>query len=147
VTKEKKPSITALHPGSADVAKAMGWTIEVARVVAEIPGCPRVKGGKGKRFTSIQAFVEWFDALPLTSKLKVPEIDRLERLRLGEEVAKLTWFDFGDGEDDSPGKLEARRLATDYDYPELVEMRDRWRDRDQHDKGESAAKAALRGLA
>lgn len=132
--KPRPPTITKLHPGTESVAAATGWSVEVVRLVADLPGCPRVRGGKGKRFTSVEAFKAWFEGLPGNLKRSVPEIDRAMRVQLGEEIAKLTWC--------AEAGL-AERLARAHDYEELVQMRDRWKDHDDEDQGEQAARAAL----
>ena len=122
--REKKPTITATHPGSADVAKAMGWSVIVARVVADLPGCPRVSGGRGKRFSSVEAFRAWFDALPAHMKLKVPEINHSMRSQLACEIAKLTW----------QGPDAHASLARAHTYDELLAMRDYWREHAKADR-------------
>lgn len=135
--REKKPKplpITKLYPGTAEVATAMNWSVEVTRLVADLHGCPRVRGGKGKRFTSIEAFKTWFDGLDNALKRSVPEIDKQQRIALGEEIAALTLC----AEDGL-----AARLARDHDYNKLVAMRDYWRDRDDEEKGERAAAEVL----
>lgn len=138
---EKKPKplpVSKLHPGTEEVAKAMGWSVEVVRLVADLAGCPRVRGGKGKRFVSVEAFRSWFEKLPADQQRSVPAIDGMQRLALAEEVAKLTW-------DSSEGAV--RSLALKHTYEELVKLRDHWKGRDDEEDGEEIAREALAKLA
>lgn len=132
--KPKKVPITKLHPGTEELAKVMGWTVEVVRLVADLPGCPRVRGGKGKRFTSTEAFKAWFASLAPDMQRSVPQIDGLHRLKLAEEVSALTWCN---------EEGAAQRLANRHTYEELVKMRDHWRDREDEEQGEKAAAKVL----
>jgi len=171
--KPRPPCVSKLHPGTADVAAAMGWSVEVTRVVAGMAGCPTVRGGRGRRFVSVDALKAWFEALPIERRLVVPEVDLGERMRLAAEVAGLTWAgqaeqgrlarahdyaalvrlrdDLGErmrvaaevAELTWAGQAEQGRLARAHDYAALVRLRDEWHARDQTDRGRLAAKSAL----
>lgn len=138
VKKPKPPCLTKLHPGTEEVASAMGWSVETTRLLVDLPGCPRVRGGKGKRFTSVAAFKAWFEALPDAQKRAVPAIDGLHRLELGRETAALCFF--------ADTEREGNRLALRHTYDELVALRDHWKNRDDEEEGEEAAKDALARL-
>ena len=93
-----------------------------------------MRGGRGKRFTSLGDFANWFDALPPALQRSVPQIDKQQREELGEEIGRLTFScESGIG----------ARLARDHDYSELVRMRDHWKDRDEEERGERAASEVL----
>ncbi len=135
MTKEKKPSITKLLPGTEAVGKAMGWSVEVVRLVARLAGCPTVRGGKGRRFVSIDAFRAWFEALPIERRLVVPAINHMERVKLADEICTLTWAHNEEGSHMS-------RLVRENDYAELVRMRDRWKEHHEQDERRLAAARA-----
>jgi hypothetical protein len=89
--KKNRKSVSASHPGTAEVAKAAGLGEEVIRALAGAKGCPLVKGGRGYRFVSVEAFTKWALELPLETRLRVKPWARQLKHEVIEEIAKLTW--------------------------------------------------------
>ena len=87
----RKPTVTSTHPCTKDVADALGAHEPLVRALARLPGCPRVHGGRGYRFVSVEAFRAWHDSMSLEDKLKIKPYAKALKEGVVEQISKVSW--------------------------------------------------------
>lgn len=86
-----RKSVTASYPGVVDVTDALGMEESLVRALARLAGCPKVPGGQGYRFTSVEAFKAWHDAMSLEEKLQIKPYAQALKRELVAKIAKVSW--------------------------------------------------------
>ncbi len=135
--KPKRKSVTASHPGVAEVAVALTTTRDgeatgvglaeaesVVRDLVHARGCPKVPGGRGYRFVSVEAFRAWIDGFSLEERLQVKPWRIALKDELIGKISKLAW-----GMDEG----ERRRLRW-LSYAQLQDKLAWWEATDARDK-------------
>lgn len=126
--RNRPATVSELHPGTEQVATATGLDEDVVRALAGVAGCPVVRGGRGYRFASIEAFRGFVEGMTHEQRLQVPEFLAAEKDKLIEQIAKLTWGMDG-------GEVARLRRRT---YGDLERMLAEWQRRDELDKARRA---------
>lgn len=124
--RRRSRTITESHPGTDTVAKATGLSPAVILALAGVQGCPVVRGGRGKRFASVEAFRGFLAGLSPEARLKVPAYLKEEKLKVAVAICTLTWGG------DAYGLVRRNTLA------QLQAMLAEWQARDAADKARRA---------